>query len=108
MTWEMHITPQALAGLAPEVTVRVAVTTIRDGTPGVSLKTSQKVLGEWTDSRACTVALLPSREVTVMDQDVTPRYRVLFPGTVLGGRQVSDTEVELSLSLEAGFPPASG
>lgn len=58
MTWEMHITPQALAGLEPEVTVRVAVTTIRDGTQGVSLSTS--------------------------------------------------TEVELSLSLEAGFPPASG
>lgn len=108
MTWEMHITPQALAGLEPRVTIRVAATTVRDGTQGVSLRTSQKVLGEWTDSRACTLALSPSQEVMVLDQDATPRYRVLFPGTVLDARQVSDSEVELSLSLEAMPPSASG
>jgi hypothetical protein len=35
MAWDMRITPQALAELGPRATIRVAVTTIRDGSQGV-------------------------------------------------------------------------
>lgn len=107
MAWDMRITPQALAGLGPRATIRVAVTAIRDGSLGVSLNAEREVIGEWTDSRARSLSLSPSREVTVLDGDAVPRYRVLLPGTLLAAHQPSDTEVELSLNLGAE-PPAAG
>ncbi|MEE9202207.1 MAG: hypothetical protein V3U31_03300 [Dehalococcoidia bacterium] len=107
MAWDMRITPQALVGLEPVVTIRIAVTTIRDGTTGVSLRTEQGIIGEWTDSRACSVSLSPSREVTVLGQDAAPRYRVLLPGTLTAARQLSDTEIEMNLDLEAEPPPTA-
>jgi hypothetical protein len=106
MAWDMRITPQALAGLEQGVTIRVAVTAIRDGTTGVSLSAGQEVIGQWTDSRACTLSLSSSLEVAVLDRDAAPRYRVLLPGTLMAARQLSDTEVEVSLELEAEPPPA--
>ena len=104
MAWDMRITPQALAGLGPRATIRVAVTTIRDGSQGVSLSAEQGVIGEWTDSRASSLSLSPSREVTVLDRDAALLYRVLLPATLLEARQPSDTEIEVSLSLEAEPP----
>lgn len=106
MAWDMRITQQALSGLEPGVTIRIAITAIRDGTTGVSLSAGQAVIGEWTDSRACSLSLSPSREVTVLDRDAAPRYRVLLPGTLLTAQQLSDTEVEVSLNPEAEPPLA--
>ena len=98
--WEIRITRQALAGLGPEVRLRVAVTINRDGKPGICLWAGSKDVGQWMDSRAFCLALNSAHQVTVLDRDSVPRYRVLLPGTTLSARQLSDTEVEVSLSLE--------
>jgi len=36
----------------PQLALTLRATTIRDGTPGISLAIGDEVVGEWTDSRA--------------------------------------------------------
>ena len=36
----------------PQLAFALRATTIRDGTPGISLAIGDEVVGEWTDSRA--------------------------------------------------------
>ena len=74
-------------------------TTTRDGTPGISLAISDEIIGEWTDSKANSLALTTDCQVAVCGQQGNRLYLVAVPGEVVSGKRLSDTEVTISTRL---------
>lgn len=80
-----------------EVTITVRVTTIRDGTLGISLSVNDKVFGEWTDSGARSLTLTSEYKVGVCGRGGNSRYMLSMPETPLCAKQLSDTEVTVTV-----------
>ena len=104
--WEINIDEELLRELCPkrnhsrtQVTLIVRAIAIRDGTPGLSLAIGGEVVGEWTDSRVKSLALAEDHGVEVHGQCGDILYRVVMPVTADSGKQLSDTEVAISMQL---------
>ena len=79
------------------LTVRAMV--IRDGTPGISLSMGTELIGEWTDSRARTLALTDDHKVSILGAGGEHLYLLSAPGKALSGEVVSDTEVAITFEM---------
>lgn len=84
-----------------QVTLTVRATTVRDGTPGISLTIDGKIIGEWTDSKATSLALTTDYQVAVYGRQGNILYLVAVPGVVWGGKQLSNTEIRISTRLSS-------
>jgi hypothetical protein len=75
-----------------EVTITVRVTMIRDGTHGISMCAPDKILGEWQDSGAVSLAVMEDKAISICGKDGKHRYMLTLPGTPVKGELVSETE----------------
>jgi hypothetical protein len=82
-----------------EVSITVRVTAIRDGTQGISISFPDRLLGEWTDSGACSLAVTDEYSIRILGIDGDQRYLLTMPGETIGGEQLSDTEAVLVICL---------
>lgn len=82
-----------------EVNISVRVTTIRDGTEGISLSAPDKVLGEWQDSGAVSLAVTEDLAVDICGECGKHRYFLKMPGTPVNGKLVSDTEAVITVQM---------
>ena len=82
-----------------EVSITVRVTTIRDGTQGISIAMPDQLVGEWTDSGARSLAVTDENGIRICGNDGSQRYLLTMPGTPLRGEQLSDTEATVVVSL---------
>jgi hypothetical protein len=82
-----------------ELAITVKVTMIRDGTHGISMCAPDKVLGEWQDSGAVSLAITVDNAVSIRGKDDKHRYLLTIPGTVIKGELVSATEAVLMVSV---------
>ena len=80
-----------------EINITVKVTTIRDGTYGISLALPDRLLGEWTDSGARSLIVTEEHAVSICGSDGCQRYLLTMPGTPLRGQQLSDTEAVIAI-----------
>jgi len=80
-------------------TLTVKATTIRDGTPGVSLSLGEELIGEWTDSRAKLLSLTDDYKVRVHGADGELLYLFSAPGKAVSGEEMSDREVTITFEL---------
>ena len=83
----------------PEICIKVSIKDIHDGTHGISLSAPDKLLGEWTDSGAYSLAVTPENSVSICGEDGTQRYLLTLPGTIIRGEQLSDTEAAIVVSM---------
>lgn len=104
--WEINIEEKMLKDVCAKLNSRfsrlsliIRTTTIRDGTPGISLSVLGEVIGEWTDSRAAQLGLTEDYKVIVYGQKGNARYLINLPGIVLSGEQASANEVKISAQL---------
>jgi len=84
---------------AREIPITVRVTTIRDGTQGISLSTGNSIIGEWTDSGARSLMLTSEYSVSICGRDGKHRYFVSLPGIALSAKQLSDAEATVIVSM---------
>ena len=82
-----------------EVSIIVRVTTIRDGTQGISIAMPDRLVGEWTDSGARSLAVTDENGIRICGGDGAQRYLLTMPGAPLRGQQLSDTEATIVVSL---------
>ena len=82
-----------------EVSITVRVTTIRDGTQGISIAMPDRLVGEWTDSGAKSLAVTDENGIRICDGDGAQRYLLTMPGTPLRGQQLSDSEATIVVCL---------
>jgi hypothetical protein len=82
-----------------EIAITVKVTMIRDGTHGISMCAPDKILGEWQDSGAVSLAITDSNAVSIRGKDDKHRYLLTIPGDVIKGELVSATEAMLMVRL---------
>ena len=82
-----------------EISITVKVTTVRDGTQGISLSTGDSLIGEWTDSKARSLMLTSKYSISICGRDGKHRYFVSLPGIALSARQLSDTEATVVVSM---------
>jgi hypothetical protein len=82
-----------------EVSITVRVATIRDGTHGISIAMPRRLVGEWTDSGAKSLAVTDEYGIRIYGNDGTQRYLLTMPGTPLRGEQLSDTEAVIIVCL---------
>jgi hypothetical protein len=75
-----------------EVCITVRVTTIRDGTQGISLSAPDKVLGEWQDSGAFMLRIAGENSISVCGAEGQHRYMLSLPGTCIKSELLSATE----------------
>ena len=104
--WEMRVELEAVKEHCSkfnhhldQVTITVRATQIRDGTPGISLRIADSIVGEWTDSKAGSLGLTRDKEVIVFGKKGEPRYKLILPGTTLEGKQVSNSEVGVTIAI---------
>jgi hypothetical protein len=104
--WEINVDEELLKELRPqgnhaltELTLTIRTVAIRDGTPGLSLAIGEEVIGEWTDSRVESLALTEDHRVEVHGQSGDRLYLINTPLAAVGGKQLSDAEVTISLRL---------
>lgn len=83
-----------------QVHMSVQVCVIRDGTQGISLSIGKRVIGQWTDSRAASVLLTDDLKVAICGPSGNRLYLFSVPGETLSGRQVSDTEVLVTFTMD--------
>ena len=79
--------------------LKVRAMVIRDGTPGISLAVGSRLVGEWTDSRAKTLAIAEDCKVKVLDAAGEMLYLFSAPGKTISAELVSDKEVAISFEL---------
>ena len=79
--------------------LQVRAMVIRDGTPGISLSLGSRLLGEWTDSRARTLAVREDLKVKILGAGGELLYLFSVPGKVLSATMISDKEVTISFEL---------
>jgi len=82
-----------------EISLSVRVTTIRDGTHGISLAAPDKLLGEWTDSGAVSLTVTEDHRIQIYGINNIERYLLTMPGTVVSCEQLSQAEVSLSIII---------
>jgi len=82
-----------------EVSISVRVMTIRDGTHGISLSAPDKILGEWQDSGAVSLAVTESYAVSICGKGDKHRYMLTLPGTPVRGEMLSETEAIVIVKL---------
>lgn len=82
-----------------EVTITIRVTTMRDGTHGISMAMPDRLVGEWADSGARSLAVTDECGVRICGDDGVERYLLTMPGTLLRVRQLSDTEATVVVRL---------
>lgn len=80
-----------------EVNITVRVATISDGTHGIIMSAPDKVLGQWQDSRAVSLAILEDFAVSICGEDGKHRYRLALPGKPVKGEMLSETEAVITL-----------
>ena len=82
-----------------EVSISVRVMTIRDGTHGISMSAPDKILGEWQDSGAVSLALTDAYAVSICGKGGKHRYQLSMPGTPVKGELVSEKEAIVIVKL---------
>jgi hypothetical protein len=82
-----------------EVSITVRVTTIRDGTNGISIAMPDRLVGEWTDSGAGSLTVTDEYSVSICGIDGAHRYLLTMPGTPLRGQQLSNTEATIVIRI---------
>lgn len=82
-----------------EVSITVRVMTIRDGTCGISIAMPDRLVGEWADSGARSLAVTDEYGVRICGKDGVQRYLLTMPGTPLRGQQLSDTEATIVVRI---------
>ena len=82
-----------------EVSITVRVTNIRDGTHGISIAMPDRLVGEWTDSGARSLAVTDEYGISICGRDGVHRYLLTMPGMPLRGQQLSDTEATIVVYL---------
>lgn len=82
------------------VTLTVRAGIIRDGTPGISLSIGEKLLGEWTDSRAKTLSLKDDLKIAIRGEGDNHLYLFGVPGREISGEQLSDVEVRVTFEMD--------
>ena len=82
-----------------EVTIIIKVTTIRDGTHGISMCAPDKILGEWQDSGAFSLAIAEDNAVSICGKDGKHRYMLTLPGTPVKGDLVSEKEARVVIRV---------
>lgn len=82
-----------------EISITVKVTLIRDGTHGISMCAPDKILGEWQDSGAVSLAITDNNAVSIRGKDEKHRYLLTIPGDVIKGELVSATEAMLVVRM---------
>jgi len=82
-----------------EVSITVRVSTIRDGTQGISIAMPDRLVGEWTDSGAKSLAVTDENGIRICGRDGAQRYLLTMPGTPLRGQQLSDIEATIVVCL---------
>ena len=104
--WEIYVNSERVRELCSEhnydlgqVTLAISASMIRDGTFGISLTMGNDIVGEWTDSRARLVKLAQGYKVVVCEASGDTLYVLIAPGKVVGGEQLSGTQVSLILEL---------
>jgi len=75
-----------------EVSITIKVATIRDGAPGITITTPDRLLGEWPDSRAASLSITDNLAISVQGENGDEHYLITMPGTPVRGEQISDTE----------------
>lgn len=88
------------------VSLTITAGIIRDGTPGISLSIGEKLIGEWTDSRASTLCLMDNFKVAICGARGERLYLFGVPGREVSGNQVSDTEVIITFQMEPSSHPS--
>lgn len=58
-----------------------------------------RLVGEWTDSRARAFTVTDEYGVSVSGRDGAQRYLLIMPGTPLRGQQLSDTEATIVVRM---------
>ncbi|MBM4447525.1 MAG: hypothetical protein FJ023_09345 [Chloroflexi bacterium] len=86
-------------GQGREVRITVRVAAIRDGAQGISIAMPERLLGEWADSGASSLALTDEYNIRVFGKDGVQRYLLTMPGTTIRGEQLSDTEAVIVVCL---------
>jgi hypothetical protein len=104
--WVMRVEEALLRGFCSkhqheshQLALNLKATATRDGTPGISLAIGDEIIGEWTDSKANSLALTADCQVAVCRQKGKILYLVTVPGEVVSGKQLSDTEVTICAQL---------
>ena len=82
-----------------ELSITVKVTMIRDGTHGISICAPDKILGEWQDSGAVSLAVLEDHAVSICGKGGQHRYMLTLPGTPVKGELVSETEAVVVVKM---------
>ena len=82
-----------------QATLTVTAMVIRDGTQGISLSMGTRLIGEWTDSRARTLALTDDYKVSILGAAGEHLYLLSAPGKALSGEAVSDTEIAITFEM---------
>ena len=80
-----------------EVSITVRITATRDGTHGISIATPDRLIGEWTDSRASSLTVTDEYKICICGEGRVQRYLLTMPGTPVQGEQVSDTEAIITV-----------
>jgi len=91
-----NLSPEGCA----EVFVRATYT--RFSEPGISLTVGKEIIGEWMDSLATGVRLLDNLDIVVEGRGAAgprPRYIISFPVPILSGKQLSPTEIVVTIRL---------
>lgn len=82
-----------------ETTISIKLTCIRDGTQGISLSTSDRLLAEWQDSGAFSLAINENLDIDICGIAGEHRYLLRMPGKPLNGKLVSDTEAVITFQM---------
>lgn len=82
-----------------EISITVEVTTIRDGSHGISIAAPDKLIGEFPDSKATSLTLTDNLAISVRGEHDEQRYLLCVPGTPVRGQQISDTKAVIVIRL---------
>ena len=82
-----------------EVSIKVRVAAIRDGTQGITIATPEQLLGEWADSGVSSLTVTDEHNVCICGEGGIQHYLLTMPGTPVRGEQLSDTEAVMVVCL---------
>lgn len=82
-----------------EVSITVKVTTIRDGTNGISMSISDRILGQWQDSGAVSLVVAADNAVRICGKEGKHRYILSMPGIPVRAECLSETEAVITVEM---------
>jgi hypothetical protein len=85
--------------ISREVSITVKVTTIRDGTNGISMSVPDKILGQWQDSGAVSLVVTADNAVSICGKEGKHRYILSMPGTPVRAERLSETEAVITVQI---------